>query len=363
MTGQTGGQASRSGPPAPRRRVGPLASVVPARALGLIAVAGAVLGGLNLGVDGVLRPGFGRVVYAALMVMLVVIGIYFLTLAQLSYRAVALLIGYGNAVYVVVALTTVNAHLYAGPLMLLLALTAGASFLEARGFVVQLLVVPPICWVGLSNSELTGRALMIQVVVQSGVLILAALLVYGLRMRSERLLRETELMSTTDPLTGLANRRAVEIEAERLWQEVADERLLLAAFVLDLDSFKVLNDSHGHAAGDEALRRVSRAIRESAGAESIVARIGGEEILVLHRVASLPELLLLGERLRRAVSDGPLPHPLTASIGVATSATPDAGAAVEGLWRLVDAADMAMYVAKREGGNRVATAGELDLAP
>ncbi|MHB1490860.1 MAG: GGDEF domain-containing protein, partial [Cellulomonas sp.] len=123
------------------------------------------------------------------------------------------------------------------------------------------------------------------------------------------------------------------------------------------------NDSHGHAAGDEALRRVSRAIRESAGEESIVARIGGEEILVLHRVASLPELLLLGERLRRAVSDGPLPHPLTASIGVATSATPDAGAAVEGLWRLVDAADMAMYSAKREGGNRVATAGERDLAP
>ena len=81
----------------------------------------------------------------------------------------------------------------------------------------------------------------------------------------------------------------------------------------------------------------------------------GEEILVLHRVANVPELLLLGERLRRAVADGPLPHPLTASIGAATAATPDAGAAVEGLWRLVDAADMAMYVAKREGGNRVAS--------
>jgi len=341
----------------------PLAGVVPARALGVILLAGAFLGSLNLGVDGVLRPGLGRVVYAVLMAVLVVIGIYVLAQAQLSYRAVALLVAYGNAVYVVIALTTVNAHLYAGPLMLLLALTVGASFLDSRGFVVQLLVVPPICWVGLSNSELSGRALMIQVVVQSSVLILAAMLVYGLRMRSERLLRETELMSTTDPLTGLSNRRAVEIEADRLWHEVAEERALLAAFVLDLDSFKTLNDTHGHAAGDEALRLVSGAIRESAGTDGVVARIGGEEILVLRRVASVAEVLLLGERLRCAVAEGPLPHPLTASIGVATAPTPDAGAAVEGLWRLVDEADMAMYEAKRDGGNRVVTAGELDLAP
>ncbi|MCR6492956.1 diguanylate cyclase [Cellulomonas sp. P24] len=363
MTGERGGRPSWSRTLAPGDRAAPLSSVVPARALGFILLAGAALGALNLGVDGVLRPGVGRIVYGTMMALLVVMGIYFLRLPRLSYRAVALLIAYGNAVYVVVALTTLNAHLYAGPLMLLLALTAGASFLEARGFVVQLLVVPPICWVGLSNSELNGRALMIQVVVQSGVLILAALLVYGLRMRSERLLHETELMSTTDPLTGLSNRRAVEIEAERLWREVDEERVLLAAFVLDLDSFKVLNDSHGHAAGDEALRLVSRAIRDSAGSDAVVARIGGEEILVLRPVASVAEVLLRGEQLRCAVAEAPLPYPLTASIGVATSATPDAGAAVEGLWRLVDTADMAMYEAKRGGGNRVVTAGELDLAP
>ena len=334
---------------------------VPARALGALMVAGAGLGALNLSVHGVLRPGTPRDVYAATMVGLALVGIYILTRSRVTNRVIAALVAAGNIVYVVIALTVTDANLYAGPLMLLFALTAAACFLGLRSFVIQLLVVPPICWAGLANSDLVGSALAIQVLVQSGVLILASVLVYTLRVRSERLLRQTERLSSTDPLTGLANRRAMEMEAERLWDEVAADNALLAAFVLDMDNFKALNDGYGHAVGDEVLRLVATAVRGAAGPGSVVARTGGEEMVVLCRLESSADVLDVGERLRRAVADGQLPRPMTASIGAATARSPDGDAPVEGVWRLVDAADMAMYEAKRSGGNRVATAAELDL--
>lgn len=324
-------------------------------------VCGALLGLLNLGLDGVVRPGLPRAVYALVMGGLLLAGLYGLTRPRLTTRVIGMLVFFGNAIYVVVALAVTDANIYAGPLMLLFSLTVAASYLGRPGFAVQLVAVPPICWIGLQNSGLDGRALPIQVTVQSTVLMLASVLVYQQRRRSEQLLRETEVLSSTDPLTGLANRRAVELQAERLWAEARAHGNLLVAYVLDMDRFKALNDAFGHAVGDEVLRVVARSVRTAAGPGSVVARIGGEEILVLCGLEAFVDVLVVGERLRQAVADGPLPRPMTASIGAATAVSPEGDAAVEGIWWLIDAADMAMYEAKRDGGNRVATAPQLDL--
>ncbi|KUI28934.1 diguanylate cyclase [Mycobacterium sp. IS-1742] len=157
--------------------------------------------------------------------------------------------------------------------------------------------------------------------------------------------------SEWDPLTGLLTRRAF---YQRLRSLVADnqpaDRNLLVA-VIDLDRFKNLNDTHGHAAGDRALIAVGRALSRSSGDGALVGRTGGEEFVVA-TVSASASPAQLAMRLLAAIERA---APLTASVG--TASVPLMRLRVTG-WRAgideaITAADTAMYDAKRAGGNRV----------
>jgi diguanylate cyclase (GGDEF)-like protein len=127
--------------------------------------------------------------------------------------------------------------------------------------------------------------------------------------------------------------------------------------VLDLDHFKRLNDQHGHAAGDAVLRAVAESLTATVRPADVLARTGGEELVVLGLVSDPGEASRLAERLRRAVADTNTDdgHAVTASIGIALTRPVDGEDAPDALWRLIDRADVAMYEAKQAGRDRVAS--------
>jgi diguanylate cyclase (GGDEF)-like protein len=157
--------------------------------------------------------------------------------------------------------------------------------------------------------------------------------------------------STTDGLTGLANRTGFTAlaAAELRRSERSDRPLALA--MLDLDDFKQVNDTFGHAAGDDALRIVADVLRMAVREIDILGRYGGEEFVVLFPDTDLTGAYEAAERIRIALGrrdttrDGrPLPHTLTASIGIAAGRNINA---------MIDDADRALYRAKQHGKNRV----------
>ncbi|HUL04406.1 MAG TPA: GGDEF domain-containing protein [Gemmatimonadales bacterium] len=169
----------------------------------------------------------------------------------------------------------------------------------------------------------------------------------GGRLAAARALHEAERRAVIDQLTGLPNRR--EFERQRSRKQAAPVTLIF----LDLDRFKVLNDTLGHAAGDAALRHVAGLLQAAIRDQDIAARIGGEEFAVWMPQTPLAEGMEVAERIRRAVEttqwrwDG-TPRPLTLSCGVATCPDSVAEAA-----NLPSAADAALYRAKQAGRNRV----------
>jgi diguanylate cyclase (GGDEF)-like protein len=142
-----------------------------------------------------------------------------------------------------------------------------------------------------------------------------------------------------------------------MWRQARRDGLRVAAMVLDLDHFKRLNDAHGHAAGDAVLRSVASALSTSVRPADVLARTGGEELVVLGLVSDPDEAAHLAERLRTAVAESrsEAGHAVTASIGIALTRPGDGEDATDGLWRLVDRADAAMYEAKQQGRDRVAS--------
>jgi two-component system cell cycle response regulator len=175
------------------------------------------------------------------------------------------------------------------------------------------------------------------------------------RRRYQELLRDSldrslEL-AVTDSLTGLRNRRYVRRHLDGLLRSGASVAVLL----LDVDRFKPLNDRHGHAAGDVALKAVADTLREHLRAVDIVARYGGEEFMVVMASAGEEEAGAVAERLRAAIADRPIAVPgvmlnVTVSIGTAITRGP------VGADRLVAASDAALYRAKERGRNRVEAA-------
>ena len=154
-----------------------------------------------------------------------------------------------------------------------------------------------------------------------------------------------------DPLTGLLNRRAfTEAVPVRLVDHDA-AHTHLAVLMLDLDDFKRINDTHGHAAGDRLLQVVAGLLRDHSPADAIICRAGGEEF-VIALTCTLDEVAPLAARVCGAVARHP--SGVTASIGTACAelqllCTADGGHPIEGL---IARADGAMYAAKRRGGNQ-----------
>lgn len=175
---------------------------------------------------------------------------------------------------------------------------------------------------------------------------------YRLKFQQDLLEKRAQL----DALTGLANRLALGERLAAEWASCRRRESPLSILVLDVDHFKRINDRFGHAAGDEALRRVAEALRAVARTSDLVARYGGEEFILLAPDCDLAGALSLAERAREQIEAlrldfGGTPHPLTASVGVATAAglSPD-DPEPEALF---DRADRALYEAKSAGRNAV----------
>ncbi len=161
-------------------------------------------------------------------------------------------------------------------------------------------------------------------------------------------------LSATDPLTLLHNRRHLD---ERLPQVIAESRRArarMAAAMLDLDHFKRVNDHHGHDVGDEVLVETAERVRASCRASDVVARWGGEELVILFPETTLAQAVTVAERIRDAIANAPFATAagavqVTASLGVARLTSDDDA---QGL-SLQRRADQALYAAKRRGRNRV----------
>ncbi|TWI02697.1 diguanylate cyclase (GGDEF)-like protein [Luteimonas cucumeris] len=169
---------------------------------------------------------------------------------------------------------------------------------------------------------------------------------------SIRLRRSAEM----DALTGALNRRTLDQWLSRSFSEAHRYNKELSVLFVDLDNFKAINDTYGHAAGDHCLRRVSGALRGVIGLHDLLGRYGGEEFLVASVDATSDAARQLGERIRAAVENLPVEWSgqtlkLTASVGVA-SRWPHEHEPNE----TIERADKALYAAKRTGRNRVSVA-------
>jgi diguanylate cyclase (GGDEF)-like protein len=164
------------------------------------------------------------------------------------------------------------------------------------------------------------------------------------------------LMSITDPLTSLPNRRYLE---ERLAEEVNRSKRYeqpLSFLMIDIDDFKVYNDLNGHQAGDLALQITAQELKGTLRSADVASRYGGEEFCVLLPQTSLQEAGVIAERMREKIEKAPIPHseaqPLSAvtiSIGVSTFS-----AVVNDAEQIIWAADRALYQAKSKGKNKIA---------
>ncbi|WP_245177351.1 GGDEF domain-containing protein [Geodermatophilus sp. DF01_2] len=322
---------------------------------GLLFLGGA-MGLLNLFVDGVLRQGASTWAYGATMALLMGLAVWLALGRRVGRWETFALVLLGDLVYVVVAMCIADPVRYATPLMLLFAAFVAAWFLGPWMLGINMVTTVLACLAAMWSSYDSPLGLAVQVGVNAGVLNAASFGVYVLRRRVQRLLEATQALSHQDPLTGLSNRRHLVEQAPRVWRQARREGSRVAAMVLDLDHFKQLNDAHGHAAGDAVLRAVAASLASTVRPSDVLARIGGEELIVLGLVSDPSEAHQLAERLRTAVStsrtdDG---HSVTASIGIALVRPVDGEDAGDAMWRLIDRADGAMYEAKQAGRDRVA---------
>ncbi len=167
------------------------------------------------------------------------------------------------------------------------------------------------------------------------------------------------LMATSDALTGIYNRRGFEDSADRAIRNAQRQRQPLAVVVADIDKFKLINDRHGHGAGDRALRHFAARLERLVRRGDLIARIGGEEFALLLVNTRAQDAVEVVERIRRDIAaipvDGPDKIEMTASFGVTGLRPGDISLAA-----LLSRADRALYRSKLEGRDRVTSAEELD---
>jgi two-component system cell cycle response regulator len=167
-------------------------------------------------------------------------------------------------------------------------------------------------------------------------------------------LEESVELAVTDALTGLNNRRYMEAHLKVLGEAALSAGQPLSVLLVDVDNFKAINDTWGHAAGDTILRELAARFRRNTRAVDTACRLGGEEFVILMPGTSLGDACQIGERVRHSIAcelfhinrDSKIA--VTASVGVASLE-----GAHDSLERLLARADQALYAAKKEGRNRV----------
>ncbi|KPN90059.1 GGDEF domain-containing protein [Pseudomonas nunensis] len=196
------------------------------------------------------------------------------------------------------------------------------------------------------------RGAIIQISLVEGVM---AIMLIALSMTgTERYRREKQIahLAARDPLTALYNRRALEVRAPRLLEDVSSTRPG-ALLLIDIDNFKLVNDLYGHTAGDRLLIALSEMIRAVLPEASLAARLGGDEFVILLGNATKEQVVSLGNTLREqfqqtATQTFPTPEPVTLSIGADLFDQPPASLAA-----LIEQGDAALYASKRGGRNSI----------
>jgi diguanylate cyclase (GGDEF)-like protein len=184
---------------------------------------------------------------------------------------------------------------------------------------------------------------------------LSALVVDELELR--RVNRVLGDMAMRDGLTGLLNRRAFLMQAERLFAAARAQQRRLSVLMLDIDHFKVINDTWGHAIGDRVIVELTLVLRAALRKSTVIGRLGGEEFAVLLPEADAQRAVQAAERMLVAIGGASVPGPngvgapvrFTASVGVGSLSPDDAD-----FGALLQRADRALYAAKQAGRNRVA---------
>jgi diguanylate cyclase (GGDEF)-like protein len=166
------------------------------------------------------------------------------------------------------------------------------------------------------------------------------------------------ILATFDDLTGLMNRAAIKSFLAREMDRATCEDRALSVILLDLDHFKLVNDTHGHAAGDIVLQAAAQRIKSSLRGYDEVGRYGGEEFLIVAPSCSIENVMTLVERIRNNIGNTPVDIdgkmlPISCSLGAASIATGQR----EDIDALIERADAALYRAKANGRNQ----GELAL--
>ncbi|WP_176509019.1 MULTISPECIES: GGDEF domain-containing protein [Pseudomonas] len=198
----------------------------------------------------------------------------------------------------------------------------------------------------------TFGGLIIQVSLVEGAM---AIMLIALSMTgTERYRREERIarLAARDPLTALYNRRALEVRATHLFKAVSPAQPG-ALLLIDIDNFKLVNDLHGHAAGDRLLIALSEMIRAVLPERSLAARLGGDEFVILLNDASSEQVVALGSQLRDqfqqfAREAMPTPQAVTLSIGANLFDQPPASLAA-----LIEQGDVALYQSKRGGRDSI----------
>ncbi|OBG72674.1 MULTISPECIES: GGDEF domain-containing protein [unclassified Mycobacterium] len=226
------------------------------------------------------------------------------------------------------------------------------AYFHPAGYVRANLAVAAACVAVLSYRLVAATG---DVALTAGSLIVVVGLNIGVPFGMQSLVQtlRTDLQtSDRDPLTGLHNRRSFNNSAYELVRvHRGTPGAHLVVLVIDLDEFKRLNDTQGHAAGDQALVAVAAALRHSCRATAVIGRAGGEEFVVAD-VDTAPEPTAMADRICHAIAEIPLA--ITASIGASSAPLSDAAApSTDVIDDLIRTSDAAMYEAKRAGGNQV----------
>ncbi len=174
----------------------------------------------------------------------------------------------------------------------------------------------------------------------------------GMALENIRLFEETRVLSLHDPLTGLANRRHLEIAYSNLVARSGRNLQPFGLILLDIDHFKRFNDTYGHPEGDQLLIRVAEQLRQCLRSTDLAVRFGGEEFMLLVADNAIEQLFVLAERIRQLLQQS---LAITASFGLACY-QPD-----ETLTQMTERADEALYRAKHAGRNRVMLAQEATI--
>lgn len=179
----------------------------------------------------------------------------------------------------------------------------------------------------------------------AAVVIVVVAAIARLRMKAAELFDQLQHVAELDPLTGTLNRRGFEERSRAVIADAQNSFADMSFIALDVDYFKQINDTRGHAAGDDVLRQLVRTLQGQIREADVLGRVGGEEFALVLPSTSAEQALQHAERLRGAVAEASQARgvPITVSCGVATAAT------LQQAW---EQADRAMYRAKRSGRNQ-----------